>query len=163
MLIETQTRSVKMIVTKSSEHLTNGSFVDNTTANNRKMNGNTDYHIRESPMGTKRNLKVIFMGAGCSGINFASQLQKRMENIDLTIYEKNLDFGGTWLENRYPGCACDIPSVSYQYTWARKPDWSQYYSGAREIHDYFKTVAIENNVDKFVKFNHKIIKAEWLD
>ncbi|KAJ5621653.1 hypothetical protein N7528_006436 [Penicillium herquei] len=122
-----------------------------------------DYKIRETLMGTKRKLKAIFMGAGCSGINFASQLQKRMENIDLTIYEKNHDFGGTWLENKYPGCACDIPSVSYQYTWARKPDWSQYYSGAAEIHQYFKTVALENNVQKFVKFNHKIVKAEWLD
>jgi NADH dehydrogenase FAD-containing subunit len=78
-----------------------------------------EYKIRESPMGTKRKLKVIFMGMGCSGINFASQLQKRMENIDLTIYEKNDDVGGTWLENKYPGCACEIPSDSYQYTWAR--------------------------------------------
>ncbi|KAJ5707658.1 hypothetical protein N7488_007459 [Penicillium malachiteum] len=112
-----------------------------------------DYKIRETLMGTKRKLKMIFMGAGCSGINFASQLQKRMENIDLTIYEKNHDFG----------CACDIPSVSYQYTWARKPDWSQYYSGAAKIHQYFKSVALENNVQRFVKFSHKIVKAEWLD
>ena len=60
----------------------------------------SSYQIRESPMGTERRMKVIFMGAGCSGINFASQAQKRMEHIDLVIYEKNNDFGGTWLENR---------------------------------------------------------------
>jgi cation diffusion facilitator CzcD-associated flavoprotein CzcO len=122
-----------------------------------------EYKIRESPMGTKRKLKVVFMGMGCSGINFASQLQKRMENIDLTIYEKNDDVGGTWLENKYPGCACDIPSVSYQYTWARKPDWSHYYSGAKEIFEYFKCVAVENDVLKYVKFKHRISRAEWLD
>lgn len=121
------------------------------------------YAIRESPMGTKRKLKVIFMGAGCSGINFAAQLQKRMEGIDLVIYEKNGDIGGTWLENKYPGCACDIPSVSYQYTWARKPDWSHYYSGAKEIWEYFKAVAIENNIEQFVRFQHRISKAEWLE
>jgi cation diffusion facilitator CzcD-associated flavoprotein CzcO len=127
------------------------------------VNADTGYKIRESLMGTKRKLKVIFMGMGCSGINFAAQLQKRMDNIDLVIYEKNHDMGGTWLENRYPGCACDIPSVSYQYTWARKPDWSHYYSGAREIFDYFKSVAVENGLEKYVRLNHKIVQAEWLD
>lgn len=122
-----------------------------------------EYQIRENLMGTKRKLKVIFMGAGCSGINFAAQLQRRMENVDLSIYEKNGDFGGTWLENKYPGVACDIPSVSYQYTWARKPDWSKYYSGGEEIRQYFRRVALDNQVDKFVKFNHRIIHAEWLE
>jgi cation diffusion facilitator CzcD-associated flavoprotein CzcO len=66
------------------------------------------------------------------------------------------------IADRYPGCACDIPSVSYQYTWARKV-WSQYYSGAKEIHEYFKAVARENDVEKFVRFNHKIVEAQWLD
>ena len=121
------------------------------------------YAIRESPMGSKRPLKVIFMGMGASGINFAAQLQKSMENIDLVVYEKNHDLGGTWLENRYPGCACDIPSVSYQFTWAPKPDWSSYYSGSKEIYDYFKSVAVSNGVEKYVKYNHKICRAEWLD
>lgn len=140
-----------------------GTVMHGAVAAEEEMLRAEEYCIRETPMGTKRKLKVIFMGAGCSGINFASQLRKRMENIDLTIYEKNGDFGGTWLENRYPGCACDIPSVSYQYTWARKPDWSHYYSGSEEIFAYFKSVALENNVQQFVKFNTRIIDAEWLD
>ncbi|KAJ3508268.1 hypothetical protein NM208_g15846 [Fusarium decemcellulare] len=122
----------------------------------------SNYQIRESPMGTRRKLKVIFMGMGCSGIDFARQLERRMQDITLVIYEKNDDLGGTWLENRYPGCACDIPSVCYQYSWARKPDWSQYYSGSREIHQYFKEVAHDAGVVKFCRFNHRIIKAEWL-
>jgi cation diffusion facilitator CzcD-associated flavoprotein CzcO len=121
------------------------------------------YTIRETPMGTKRTLKVIFMGMGCSGINFAAQLQKEMENIELVVYEKNKELGGTWFENRYPGCACDIPSVCYQYSWARKPDWSHYYSGSREIYEYFKNVAVSNDLFKYVHFEHKIQRAEWLD
>ena len=86
-----------------------------------------------------------------------------MENIELVVYEKNGDLGGTWLENRYPGCACDIPSVSYQFTWAPKPDWTSYYSGSEEIYDYFKSVAVSNGVEKYVKYSHKICRAEWLD
>ena len=126
-------------------------------------NGYTDYKIRESPMGTKRKLKVIFMGMGCSGINFAHQVQTRMENVDLTIYEANTDLGGTWLVNRYPGCACDIPSVCYQYSWQKKPDWERYYSGSKQIYEYFRDIASDCDVLKFAKFSHKIVRAEWLE
>ncbi|KAK5400810.1 hypothetical protein LTR06_011231 [Exophiala xenobiotica] len=123
-----------------------------------------EYKIRETPMGTKRPLKVIFMGMGASGINFAAQLKRQnKQNIELVAYEKNADLGGTWLENRYPGCACDIPSVSYQFTWARNPDWTHYYSGAKEIYEYFKKVATDNDVFRHINFSHKITRAEWLD
>ncbi|KAH6972399.1 putative MoxY [Ilyonectria sp. MPI-CAGE-AT-0026] len=114
-------------------------------------------------MGTKRPIKVIFLGMGASGIDFSHALKDRGHNVELTIYEKNPDLGGTWLENRYPGCACDIPSVSYQYSWQRKPDWSRYYSGSKEIHQYLKDVSASNNLNRFVKFNHKIVGAEWLE
>ncbi len=122
----------------------------------------SDYHIRESPMGTRRTVKVAFMDMGAAGINFAHSIQQ-MPNIELTVYEKNSDIGGTWLENRYPGCACDIPSVCYQFSWQRKPDWSQYYAGSREIWGYFKHVAASNDLERFVKFKHQIVGAEWLE
>lgn len=144
-----------------------------SSASEAGMNGHTNgfenldshdnYTIRESPMGTARPLKVIFMGGGCSGINFAYQLQRKMQNVDLQIYEKNNDVGGTWLENRYPGCACDIPSVCYQYSWHRKPDWERYYSGSKQIHQYFRKVASEHDVYKYISFRHRIIRAEWLN
>lgn len=121
------------------------------------------YKIRESPMGSKRRLKVIFMGMGCSGINFAHQVLKSMDNIELVIYEKNSDIGGTWLENRYPGCACDIPSVCYQYSWKKKPDWERYYSGSKQIFEYFRGVAEECDVLKLAQLNHKVIRADWSD
>lgn len=63
---------------------------------------------------TPRRLKVIVVGAGCSGIDFAHIVESgQLQNIDLSIYEKNAGLGGTWFENRYPGCACDIPSHNY--------------------------------------------------
>lgn len=121
-----------------------------------------DYHIRESPMGSRRPIKVIFLGMGAAGINFAHSVSK-LPNIELQIYEKNDDVGGTWLENRYPGCACDIPSVCYQYSWQRNPNWSHYYAGAPKIFGYFKNVAVSNNLERFAKFQHRIVGAEWLD
>jgi cation diffusion facilitator CzcD-associated flavoprotein CzcO len=83
------------------------------------MNGHNggDVTIREEYFGTKKRMRVAMLGAGISGINFFKFAEEKLENVDIVCYEKNHDVGGTWLENRYPGCACDIPSVVYQFPW----------------------------------------------
>ena len=58
------------------------------------------YRIREQPMGAKRRVKVILMGAGASSLDFFKKAEEQMENVDIVCYEKNQDIGGTWLENR---------------------------------------------------------------
>jgi NADPH-dependent glutamate synthase beta subunit-like oxidoreductase len=58
------------------------------------------YRIDETPSGTYRPLKVIIIGAGASGISFAKFSREELHNVELQIYEKNHDIGGTWLENR---------------------------------------------------------------
>jgi hypothetical protein len=83
------------------------------------MNGhsNEDVAIREEPYGTKKKMRIAMLGAGVSGLNFFKFAEEKLENVEIVCYEKNRDVGGTWLENRYPGCACDIPSVVYQFPW----------------------------------------------
>lgn len=66
-------------------------------------------NLNDVPIENFRPFKVIVIGAGFSGINCAIRIPERLRNVDLTVYEKNSDVGGTWWENRYPGCACDIP------------------------------------------------------
>ncbi|CAI6016935.1 unnamed protein product [Clonostachys chloroleuca] len=119
------------------------------------------YRISESPLFTKRRLRVVCVGAGASGIQIAYKAEHALENIDLQIYEKNGDIGGTWLENRYPGCTCDIPSHSYQFTWDRNPNWSNYYSSSEEIWRYMKDVAVRHDLEKYIKFSTKIDSALW--
>ncbi|KAK5059907.1 hypothetical protein LTR84_009790 [Exophiala bonariae] len=119
------------------------------------------YRINEEPYDTHRKLRVIHIGAGASGIVFSKFAEERLQNVDVQIYEKNSDVGGTWLENRYPGCACDIPSASYQFTWARNPNWSQYYSESPEIWQYFKDVTVNHGLMKYIKLQHKIVSATW--
>jgi cation diffusion facilitator CzcD-associated flavoprotein CzcO len=119
------------------------------------------YRIREQPMGTKRRIKVILMGAGASALNFFKKAEEEMQNLNIVCYEKNHDIGGTWLENRYPGCACDIPSVNYQFSWRIKL-WSHYYSYAPEIWEYLKDIESENSfISKYVKLRHQIEHVEW--
>ena len=66
------------------------------------------YRVREEPFGTRRKIRVVLMGAGASTVNFLKKAEETMQNLDVKVYEKNYDVGGTWLENRYPGCACDV-------------------------------------------------------
>lgn len=121
------------------------------------------YRIDEQPMGTKRRVKVILMGAGASTLNFLKQAEDHLENVDITVYEKNKDIGGTWLENRYPGCACDVPAVNYQFSWNIKP-WSHYYAYAPEIWRYLKDIEEKYDfINKYIKLRHCIERAEWDD
>ena len=65
------------------------------------------------------------------------------------------------LENRYPGCACDIPSVNYQFSWKIKL-WSKFYSSAPEIWRYLKDIEEENDfINKYIKLRHSVEHAQW--
>lgn len=78
----------------------------------------TAYTVREQPLGTPKPLRIICIGAGVSGINLLRTLRLNLTSYSAVVYEKNAGVGGTWFENRYPGCACDTPSHSYQYSFA---------------------------------------------
>ena len=62
--------------------------------------------ISERAVDQPRPLKVVYIGAGISGILAAIKFRQTVPDIDLVIYEKNPGLGGTWYENKYPGCAC---------------------------------------------------------
>ena len=119
------------------------------------------YTVREQPLYTKRPLRMIVIGAGAAGLEIAYKAERQLENVSVQIYEKNNDVGGTWLENRYPGCTCDIPSHSYQWSFWRNPRWSAYYSGAQEIWQYLKDFAVEHDLEKYVAFKHRVQEAKW--
>ncbi|KAK5443483.1 hypothetical protein LTS15_010628 [Exophiala xenobiotica] len=120
-----------------------------------------DVTILEQLYGTRKKMRIIMLGAGMSGLNFFKFAEEKLKNVEIICYEKNADIGGTWYENRYPGCACDIPSVVYQFPWRTAP-WSKYYSHSPEIWKYLKMVEQENNfIEKYVKLRHKIISLSW--
>lgn len=72
-------------------------------------NGASTYKLHDTVVENFRPIKVIVIGAGYSGIYCGIRIPEKLKNVDLVIYEKNAGIGGTWWENRYPGCACDIP------------------------------------------------------
>ncbi|KAJ5661372.1 uncharacterized protein N7484_000744 [Penicillium longicatenatum] len=121
------------------------------------------YKIIEQPIGTRRPIRVACMGAGYSGLMMSIVFSERMKNsnAELVVYERNEDLGGTWLENRYPGCKCDIPAHNYAYSFAPNPDWPNYYATSQQIHSYMHGVADKYDCNKFIKYRHSIKAAVW--
>ncbi|KAK6071878.1 steroid monooxygenase [Seiridium cupressi] len=121
----------------------------------------SSYAVLEQAMGTARPVRIVTIGAGASGLNVARNVSKYMKNVSLQIYEKNEAVGGTWLENQYPGCACDIPSHNYQYSWEPNPRWTSYYSPQPEILAYFQKAAEKHDLLKYVQFRTQVVDARW--
>ncbi|KAK3718844.1 hypothetical protein LTR37_004760 [Vermiconidia calcicola] len=108
-----------------------------------------------------RKLRVLTIGGGVTGILMAYQIQKHCENIEHVIYEKNEDIGGTWLENRYPGCACDIPSHAYTYQFALNADWPRFFSYSPDIWKYLDKVCETFGLRKYMNFNTAVTGCYW--
>lgn len=110
-----------------------------------------------------RPLRVAVVGAGLSGITAGILLPQKTPGIDLTIYEKNNNVSGTWLENVYPGVQCDIPAHVYQSTFEPNTQWSEIFAKGAEIRDYWQSVAKKHNVYRYVKLQHRVDEAVWDD
>ncbi|KAH3940636.1 hypothetical protein HBH98_219190 [Parastagonospora nodorum] len=108
-----------------------------------------------------RRLRVVTIGTGFSGVLLAYKLKNETENVEHVMYEKNGDIGGTWLENKYPNCACDVPSHSYTYNFALNPFWPELYSKSDQIWIYLDRVCRAFDLRKYMHFNSRVIEAKW--
>ena len=77
------------------------------------------------------------------------------------MLDRNAGVGGTWHENKYPGCACDVPAHSYNPTFEQNPNWSSFYVGTDEIEQYFCDFSRRHDLYKHIAFNTKLSSARW--
>src|SRR3954470_9703610 len=105
-------------------------------------------------------VEVAIVGAGFSGLAMAHRLREDGET-DFVVLERARDVGGTWRDNTYPGCACDVPSHLYSFSFAPNPDWSRSFSPQPEIQAYLQRVARESGVLPKVRFGAELIEAAW--
>lgn len=103
---------------------------------------------------------AIVVGAGISGIGAGIRL-KDAGFSNFVILEKAANLGGTWRDNTYPGCACDVPSALYSYSFAQKPDWSRAFAGQAEILEYVRDVAKRYDIPRHIQFNQAVERAQW--
>ncbi|MBA2523988.1 MAG: NAD(P)/FAD-dependent oxidoreductase [Solirubrobacterales bacterium] len=86
---------------------------------------------------------------------------KQQGHSDFIVLERGSSVGGTWRDNTYPGCACDIPSHLYSLSFAPNPGWSNSFSTQPEIWAYLKRVAEESGVLDHTRFNCEVTDARW--
>ncbi len=106
--------------------------------------------------------RVAIIGAGFSGLCMAIRLMQ--EGIDdFVVLERGEEVGGTWRDNTYPGCQCDIPSALYSLSFAPNPDWTRLYPLQEEIRDYLQGVAADFGVMPYIRLGHAATDAAWDD
>ena len=107
-----------------------------------------------------RTARVGIIGSGFAGLAAAIKLRQSGEH-DLVILERAAELGGTWRDNDYPGCACDVPSNLYSYSFAPNPDWTTTFAHQEEIRQYTVRVAEQHELPAKIALNTTVLEAAW--
>jgi 4-hydroxyacetophenone monooxygenase len=118
-----------------------------------------DWHLAELAPG--RDLRVVIIGGGMSGILAAHRLQQA--GVRFTILDKNDDLGGTWHESVYPGCRVDNPNHNYSYSFAQRHDWPFVYSPQPVLERYLHDCAEAFGIRDHVVAGARVTSAAWDD
>lgn len=106
------------------------------------------------------HVRVAVIGSGFGGLGAAVRL--RREGItDFVVLERADSVGGTWRDNSYPGCACDVPSHLYSFSFAPNPDWPRTFSGQEHIRAYLEHVTDTFGIRPHIRFHHEVLTARW--
>jgi cation diffusion facilitator CzcD-associated flavoprotein CzcO len=100
------------------------------------------------------------VGTGFGGIGMGIAL-KQAGYDDFIILDKEDDLGGTWRDNQYPGCACDVPSPLYSYSFELNPDWSRLFAPQREILTYLRGCARKYGLEAHIRYGSVVEQMHW--
>ncbi|MCX2968154.1 MULTISPECIES: flavin-containing monooxygenase [Streptomyces] len=106
------------------------------------------------------HVRVAVIGSGFGGLGAAVRL-RRAGITDFVVLERRDAVGGTWHDNTYPGCACDVPSHLYSFSFAPNPDWPRSFSGQEHIRAYLEGVADTFGLRPHIRFGHEVLQATW--
>jgi cation diffusion facilitator CzcD-associated flavoprotein CzcO len=104
--------------------------------------------------------KVAIIGAGFAGLGMAIRLKQEGEH-DFVLLERSEMVGGTWRDNSYPGCAVDVESHLYSFSFAANPEWTQLYSPQAEIWDYQLGLVKAHGLGDHLRLGHEVVGADW--
>jgi cation diffusion facilitator CzcD-associated flavoprotein CzcO len=106
------------------------------------------------------HVSVAIIGSGFAGLGTAIQL-KRAGRHNFVVLERAQDVGGTWRDNSYPGCACDVPSQVYSFSFAPNPHWTRSFSPQPEIYAYLQKTAKDYGVVPHLRYGAEVLAANW--
>lgn len=105
--------------------------------------------------------RIAVVGAGMGGL--CAAIKAREAGHEIALYEHADSVGGTWRANRYPGVACDVPAILYQFSFAPYPDWSHHYARGAEIHDYTRSLVDRFGLGEVLHLGEGVTRATWDD
>ena len=117
--------------------------------------------VAQVPAAAKADLPVVIIGAGMSGL--LAGIRLRHAGIPFTIVEKNPGVGGTWWENRYPGCRVDVGNHFYCYSFAPQDGWTEFFARQPELQAYFDRCAHDYGLIDHIRFDTEVTSARWDD
>ncbi|MGH9080162.1 MAG: flavin-containing monooxygenase [Acidimicrobiales bacterium] len=109
----------------------------------------------------REGFHVLVIGAGMSGLLAGIRLSGA--GIPFTVVEKNPGPGGTWWENRYPGCRVDVGNHFYCYSFAPNSQWSEFFARQPELQAYFERCMHDSGISDHVRFDTEVVGARWYD
>ena len=109
----------------------------------------------------KPDYQIGIIGAGFAGLVAALRLKKQQKD-SFVIFERASDVGGTWRDNVYPGCACDVASPLYSFADEPNPDWTHLYAAQPDILAYMQHVVDRHALRSHIRFNTDIVKATFI-
>nr|WP_107905868.1 NAD(P)/FAD-dependent oxidoreductase [Streptomyces chartreusis] len=111
-------------------------------------------------MAEREHVRVAVVGSGFGGLGAAVRL--RREGVtDFVVLERAGSVGGTWRDNSYPGCACDVPSHLYSFSFAPNPDWPRTFSGQEHIRAYLEHVTDTFGLRPHIRFDSEVKRMTW--
>ena len=119
-------------------------------------------HARGATSPLPAEVRIAVIGAGFGGLGTAIRL-KQAGIHDFVVLERGDDVGGTWRDNSYPGCACDVPSHLYSFSFAPNPDWSRAFSAQPEIFAYLQRCADQFGLRSHIYLGANVNEARWDD
>src|SRR3984957_18501127 len=111
--------------------------------------------------GLQGDFRCAVIGAGASGLAAAHRL--RQAGVTVTVFEKNGDVGGTWLENVYPGCRVDVPNQLYSFSFAQSNDWVSRFSAQPDLLAYLQATAEALQLGECIRFRSEVTEARFDD
>ncbi|MCH9827975.1 MAG: NAD(P)/FAD-dependent oxidoreductase [Gammaproteobacteria bacterium] len=118
--------------------------------------------LDQTKSATTAPLDVLVIGTGFSGLCMAIKLKEDGVR-NFLVLEKSDEVGGTWRDNTYPGCACDVPSHLYSFSFEPKPDWSRMFAQQPEIFSYLRHCANKYGLRPYIRFGKQVVKAAYDD
>jgi cation diffusion facilitator CzcD-associated flavoprotein CzcO len=104
--------------------------------------------------------RILIIGSGFSGLAMAVKLRARGIE-DFVILERGAEIGGTWRDNQYPGCACDVRSALYSFSFAPNPDWSRQFAPQEEIWSYLRDCVRRFDLRRHIALEQDVQSATW--